>query len=275
MNSASGVFPGSQSQSAANTPSYLSSISSLIQNIPSNNVAPSSLSASANTAATYLKPAGVQSGTRGDILASASGVTITAGTYGADGQTGTAGFFGADAVPGIQSQTLAKNMCTARPWASSANPIIPLSFFDNLCVERGYKNVSFSATSTSGTGTGVGTANKSSGTAGSGTLPAQTTDTAGTKTSLPPGPVFIVPVPSVAISAMPARIRVGARSSIYWSATGVMSCTESSPDGSFSGNTLSGAASTVALYGNTVFTITCVAYDGSSVLKSVTVQTSI
>ncbi|MDO8521866.1 MAG: hypothetical protein Q7S08_01100 [bacterium] len=244
----------------------------------------------ANAPAISQKPTGVQSGTWGDIQADAFGVTITAGAQYADTRTGVGGFYGYDAVRNVQPQALAGQLCASRPWGtSSAITVIPPTFFDSICTARGYK-VGFAASapsssfSTSSASAMAGTANKNSGTADSQTSTIKTTDATSTKTSLPAGrpqvlpqpagPVYVAPVPSVTISALPARVRIASRSTIYWSAKGVTVCTVTSPDGSFSGNTLSGAASTVALYVNTVFTISCETSDGSIVTKSVTVETS-
>ena len=231
--------------------------------------------ASANVPNIPPKLSGVQSGTWGDIQANASGATIIVGGHGADGRTGIAGFYGYDAVTDVTPQNLAKQMCAARPWGNlAATSIIQPSFFDSICVARGYKEVAV-LPEMNNASAAAGNANKNtSSVATSGTSNATKKVITTTEPSLPAGPVYVAPPTSVLISAVPARVRIGARSTIYWNAKGVTSCAVSSPDGSFTENTLNGAASTVALYDNTEFTIVCWTQDGTSVSKSVTVETS-
>jgi PKD repeat protein len=230
-----------------------------------------------NTGAPRTVPASVKSGTWGDIQINASGVTITAGGHDTDGRTGVAGFYGYNAVQGVTPTDLARQMCTARPWAnSSATAIIPPSFYDSICTARGYNPSATTDNSASNSENAAGTSKiKNTGAIEQTSSAGKTTGTTSVKvqTTLP-GPVLVTTPVSIFISAVPARIRLGARSTIYWSAKGVTSCVESSEDGSFNGNTLNGAASTVALYGNTEFTITCSTPDGSSASKSVVVETS-
>jgi hypothetical protein len=57
---------------------------------------------------------------------------------------------------------------------------------------------------------------------------------------------------------VPSSVTLGARSTIYWNTQGVQNCTETSPDGSFHANTLSGGASTVPITSQTIFSISCV-----------------
>jgi len=259
---------------AGNTNASVTGVSALLGNSGTNTGTPSGTSPSA--ANIPSKPSGMQPGTWGDIQADLFGVTITAGAQYADGRTSVGGFYGYNAVSGVSPQNLAKQMCSARSWGtSSVATVIPPSFFDDICVARGYKKIAvIPATNTAGTGAGTV---KTAGTASSQISTAKNTDATNAKTpppTLPAGPVYVMPPPSVVISAVPARVRIGARSTIYWSAKGVTSCTETSEDGSFNGDTLSGGASTVALYGNTVFTITCKTPDGSDVTKSVMVETS-
>jgi len=257
---------------SGNTNAPVTGVSALLGNSGTNTGAPSGTSP--NAANIPPKPSGMQPGTWGDIQADPSGVTITAGAQYADGRTSVGGFYGYNAVSGVSPQNLAKQMCSARSWGtSSAAAVVPPSFFDNICTARGYKEVVvLPPTNTVGTGAGM---SKNSETASPpGTSNAGKKVTATAEPSLPAGPVLVAPPPSVVISAVPARVRIGARSTIYWSAKGVTSCTETSEDGSFNGDTLSGGASTVALYGNTAFTITCKTPDGSDVTKSVMVETS-
>jgi hypothetical protein len=228
-----------------------------------------------NIVSISAKPSGVESGTWGDIKATISGVTIIAGTHDSDGRAGTSAFYGYEPVAGIQPQTLARQMCSSRPWKDIAdNAAAPPTFFDDICLARGYKTVVVPAPATASTTPGINMTDGSEDVASSSILDTTSKETANTEKSLLSGPIFVATTPNIAIYAVPARVRIGSRSSIYWSAKGVISCVESSPDGNFSGDTLSGAASTVALYSNTEFTVTCVTPDGSSVSKSVTVETS-
>ncbi|MDO8521867.1 MAG: hypothetical protein Q7S08_01105 [bacterium] len=202
----------------------------------------------------------VQSGTWGDIQASASGVIITAGWHDTDGRTGVGGFYGYDAVPGVLPQALAGQLCASRPWgSSSATSIIPPSFFDSICTARGYKTTATAPATPAATP-------KTTTSASSAKTPAKTA------TTTPAAPV--VPA-KVYITAVPASVRIGSRTSIFWNAVGVKSCLITSPDGSFNGNTLYGAASTVALTGETVFSIVCIKPDDSQVTNFVKVKMAI
>lgn len=245
-------------------------VSSSLGNYGANTVNQSN--ASANAGNIPPRPSGVQSGTWGDIQVSAFGVTITAGAHDTDGRTGITGFYGYDSVQGIQPQMLARQMCNARPWASSsATPVIQPSFFDNICEARGYSATITASAPNAGASANTASNNSDAKTT-SGASKANTGATS-TRDSLQ-WPVLAVSAPRVDIYAIPTRVRIGARSNIYWSARGVTSCAISSPDGSFNEDTLSGAAGTVALYENTAFTITCDTPTGSIVTKSVTVETS-
>ena len=223
------------------------------------------LANSGNTA--VAAPRTVQSGTWGDIQANASGVTITAGAHDKDGRTGVGGFYGYDAVPGIQPQDLAKQMCAARPWGnSSATAIIPPSFYDSICTARGYK-VGVAAPASSA---GTGAASKSSAPPSATKTPSKTATSTG-----PKGPTAVTVPPKVYITAVPSSVKLGSRTSIFWNAVGVKACLITSPDGSFSGNTLYGAASTVALTGETVFSIVCIKPDDSQITNFVKVKIAI
>jgi hypothetical protein len=229
---------------------------------------------SQNAVSVPKKSTGVQSGTWGDIKADVSGVTITAGGHGTDGRTGIAGFYGYDAVMGVTSPNLAKQMCAARPWGNlAAASIIQPSFFDSICVARGFKEAAILPAANSASA-GADNATKNSGTASLSEISNAAKKVTTTAETSKAGPVLAAPAPRVDIYAVPARVRIGSRSSIYWNSKGVTSCVASSPDGSFNEGTLNGAAGTVALYANTEFTIICNTPDGSSVSNSVTVETS-
>jgi PKD repeat protein len=220
----------------------------------------------------------VQSGTWGDIQILASGVTITAGGHDTDGRTGVAGFYGYNTVPGVTPQDLAKQMCAARPWAnSSATSIIPPSFYDSICTTRGYKAGTAAPASNTGSASGTSSGSKTtapSGTASTATKASDTKTSAATSTkaTTPATP----PVPArVFITAVPASIRIGGRTSVFWNAVGVKSCLLTSPDGSFNAKTIYGAASTVALTGETIFSIVCIKPDESQISNYVRVRLAI
>ena len=209
----------------------------------------------------------VQSGTWGDIEANASGVTITAGAHDKDGRTGVGGFYGYDTVSGVQPLDLARQMCAARPWTrSSATTIIPPSFYDSICTARGYKTSTALPATSAGTGAGT---SKSSAPASTAKPPTKTATTSPAKPVAPAVP------PKVYITAVPSSVKLGSRTSIFWNAVGVKSCLITSPDGSFGGNTLYGAASTVALTGETVFSIVCIKPDDSQISNFVKVKLAI
>jgi hypothetical protein len=79
----------------------------------------------------------------------------------------------------------------------------------------------------------------------------------------------------VDIWAVPAAVPLGARTTIFWNTQGVTNCTETSPDGSFNQNSLSGGAATVPITGATTFSISCDAPDGSHVTGYVVVNLAI
>ena len=194
-------------------------------------------------------------GTRGDIQITGTGATIFAGAR--DEQTGTeiAGFFGGDTFGTTQPQSIATRLCQSRPWASSfVSYIIPPTFFDGLCTWRGYQ---------------VGTPAPSAVSA----PPAVIKQTSPSSVTAPP--VVSTIEPRVAIWAVPASVSIGARTSIFWNTQGVSSCVITSPDGSFSESALSGGAATVPITGATIFTISCLAPDGTPVVDFVTVNLTI
>lgn len=200
-----------------------------------------------------------QSGAMGDIQLSASGATIQAGALDANANKAVAGFFGAKIIGGGAPQSLVERMCAVRPWQ---NPLliarIPAALFDGLCAKQGVR-VGLTADATS--------------------PPAQTTaaNPPVTLTQTPAATTAPAIAPEVDIWAVPASVPLGSRASIYWRTKGVASCTETSPDGSFSQNTLSNfsGASTVPITGPTTFTISCLTPNGSHVTDYVTVKVGI
>ena len=158
-------------------------------------------------------------------------------------------------------------MCAARPWGtSSAATVIPPSFYDSICTARGYKTSA--ATPASKTGTGAGAATSKS-TASSSSAKTSATTSSPAKPAAPTVPA------KVYITAVPSSVKLGSRTSIFWNAVGVKSCLITSPDGSFGASTLYGAASTVALTGETVFSIVCIKPDDSQISNFVKVKLAI
>ena len=197
----------------------------------------------------------LQSGTRGDIVVIDGRVTVVAGTRDAGANTEVAGFYGSDTFGGEPEGVIAK-LCRTRPWAGSVvSIIIPASFFDSLCAWRGYQ---------------VGVPDPK--------VPVVVQQTAikpaptQTQTQEPTGPSI---PPEVDIWAVPARVPIGSRTSIFWNTKGVTQCTISSPAGNFEEHALSGGAATVPITGATVFTISCIAQSGEPITDEVVVDLAI
>lgn len=198
----------------------------------------------------------VQSGDKGGIQMTSTSVTIQAGVRDAGLNTETAGFFGSNAQTGAQLQDLIARICLVRPWQSPLIAAgIPPSFFDNACTS---KNLQV------GISPSVAAAVK--------TTPAAAPPAAAKTAPQPAGPYV---APQVSIWASPSSVPVGSRTSIFWTAKGVDSCIETSPDGSFNGTSLYGSAATVPISAATSFTISCVAPDGSHITDSVKVELAI
>lgn len=195
-------------------------------------------------------------GVFGNILLGNNGATIYGATI--SGSSETSGFYGSDTLNG-QSTGVAGQLCQSRPWASNfLADVIPPSFFDSLCQWGGYQV---------GEPQPAPTADQPQVTLQQQPqqqVQHQATTTAATST-----------VPAQAeIWAVPSEVPLGARTSIFWQAQGVVSCVETSPNGSFSENSLDGAASTVPLTEATTFTISCTDANGNPVTNYVTVTLS-
>lgn len=245
----------SETNTNTNTNTNVSDSLTQTQNTSVTTAATATTTVSTPTVVVPANPANLLPGVRGDIQVLNNGATILAGTRDAASNSEIAGFYGADSFNG-QSTGIVGNLCKSRPWSGNfLSNIIPPSFFDGLCSLRGYQ---------------VGT-------------PAKVTPTVTIVQSIPqkvtPKPVATTTAPTVPakvdIWAVPATIPLGSRTSVFWNTQGVTSCTETSPDGSFSQSSLSGGASTVALTGATTFTISCLTPDGSHVTDYVTVNLSI
>jgi len=211
-----------------------------------------------------LTPRGT-SGTAGNIIFNGSGTTIFGSSQDVSSNTGVAGFYGSDTFGNTQPQGLAAQLCRSRPWAAGfLSAVLPTAFFDGLCSSNGYQ---------------VGTPPPPPPPPASSTppvvqlqqsapAPQQKAPTATTT----PGPTVIA---QVRIWAAPAAVPLDTRTSIFWSSQGVTNCTETSPDGSFNQNSLSGGAATVPITAATTFTISCVDSDGNPVTDSTTVSIAI
>jgi hypothetical protein len=200
-------------------------------------------------------PAQLVPGVSGDIQYSNSNVTVLVNNVDTKAGTQVAGFYGTDA--GGQPTSVITGMCQGRPWSSNfLSFIIPASFFDSLCELRGYK-----------VGTPAAPAPVVKIVKTIQTVVKAATSTAATST----GP-YVPPVAD--IWAVPASVPLGARTTVFWNAKGVTSCTETSPDGSFSQNSLSGGAATVPLAGATTYTISCLTPSGDHITNYVTVNLS-
>ena len=197
----------------------------------------------------------LQSGTRGDIVVTEGGATIIAQARDAGANTEVAGFYGSDAYGG-QPQGIIAGMCKNRPWANSVvSFVIPPVFFDGLCAWRGYQ---------------VGAPAPPSP-----PVVEQTTPKTPPAPALTPQATTPTVPPQVDIWAVPEKVPLGTRTSIFWNTKGVESCSITSPEGSFNENTLSGGAATVPLSGVTTFTISCLTAGGTPVTDFVTVNLSI
>lgn len=205
------------------------------------------------SAAVFLPPGGF----RGDINARGSGATAFAGSRDTQGNVEVAGFFGSETFSG-GSQGLIGTWCKSRPWASNfLGKIVAPTFFDNLCKSRGYQV----GTPTTTPAVVLQQVKKPK------TTVATTTVATTTYTGVPA---------KVDIWAVPASVPLGGRTSIFWNTQGVKDCTETSANGGFNQNSLSGGAATQPITAATTFSISCLSLaDGSPVSASVTVNLKI
>lgn len=205
--------------------------------------------------------ANLQPSTQGDIQVSGTGATVVANARDPQSNTEIAGFYGSDTFGGSQPQGLVATMCQSRPWSNSVvSFIIPPSFFDSLCAWRGYTVGSPAPVAPTQTQT---------------TLQQQPQQQVSQSTQQQPQQQAGEVDPEVDIWAVPTSVPLGARTSIFWNSSGVESCVLSSSDGSFSEDERSGGASTVALSGETTFTIKCTAEDGTEVTDKTIVNIAI
>lgn len=205
------------------------------------------------TTGTFVLPPG---GLRGDINARPVGATVVAGSRDTQANVEVAGFYGGSTFSG-QGGGLIGAWCKSRPWASNfLGKIITPTFFDNICKSRGYQ---------------VGTPPPPP------PVTLEQTKKPAAKTATTPAATSTTPAvpPKVDIWAVPASVPLGGRTSIFWNTQGVTNCTETSPNGGFNQNSLSGGAATQPITAATTFSISCLAPDGSPVTGSVTVNLKI
>jgi hypothetical protein len=216
------------------------------------------VSSTTSSGATGIGPDGAS----GDILTLPNGATVYVRNENAQGNSVIAGFMGAPAGMGNQPQSLVASWCRSRPWASNfLSFIIPATFFDSLCTLRGLPLGMPVSDSAPGV-TQVGLTQVK--------VPSQVATSAPGYQPTPPSPQI-----EVDIWASPASVPLGSRTTIFWSSRNAASCTETSPDGSFSHSSLSGGGATVPLSGPTTFTMSCVAPDGTHATDYVTVNLSL
>lgn len=231
----------------------LSSVNSLLST-------PASEVASTSSSTAELAPA-LPNGGFGNIVLSGNGATIFGVNQNASSNSEVAGFYGSNTFSG-QPQSLAAQLCQSRPWASNiVSAIIPSGFFDGICTWAGYQVGAPAVASTPAPTVQLQQS-----------VPASqptATSTPAPAAQTPTGPA------QVQIWAVPASVPLDTRTTVFWSAQGVTQCTETSPDGSFSENTLSGGAATVPLTAATTFTISCIDPNGNPVTNYVTVNLSI
>ena len=206
--------------------------------------------------------AGLISGVSGNVVITDRGATVIVSRQGTSSTV--AGFYGSESTGGATAQTgMVASWCRARPWANNfLRYIIPATFFDSLCTLRGYQVGIDAPTRSPGLNTTNIRPNPSTSFTSTPVLQGSTTK-----------PIYTGPKPQVDIWAIPASTKLGSRTTVFWTAKNVTSCVESSPDGNFAQNTLSGGAATVALSGPTTFTISCNALDGTHPVDYVTVNT--
>lgn len=186
-------------------------------------------------------------GLHGDLISFGGGVTI----YGqsVSGNTTVSGFYGSSGSGG--------GLCQSRPWASNfLSYIIPPGFFDSLCNMAGFPTITQVPSGFAGS-SGIQMV-KGPGSPASPSLIGQSSTAA-----------------QATIAASPPNVNIGGRTTVFWTSRNVTSCEETSSDGNFSGTSLSGGASTVALSGPVTFNISCLGLDGTQVHNSVTVNIGI
>ncbi len=201
---------------------------------------------------------GVPSLLRGDILARSQDATIIAGSRDEEANVEVSGFYGSQTFGTQSSGGIVGQWCRTRPWSTNfLSKIVPPAFFDGICKARGHQ-------------VGVPTPPATSArTALPAARPATTSVVTRVATSAP------TVKPRVDIWAVPPSVPLGARTSVFWSTQGVVSCTQTSSGGQFNERSLAGGAATVPIMEATTFYITCLVSDGTTISGSATVHLKI
>lgn len=191
-------------------------------------------------------PFGSAEGISGDLRLQGTVATLMVSNRDTSRGTQVSGMFGFTVAPGITANTVFKSMCGMRQWANSyLSLIIPSTYFDSLCTARGL------ALNARVAGSAAGAASSGASSAAAAPRPPAPAPVP------PPTPPAYLGELRASIWAAPPAVSVGGRTSIFWDAKGVVSCSITSNDGSFSGSSLSGHGSTLPLTKNTTFSINC------------------
>ncbi len=203
---------------------------------------------------------GSAEGASGDIQVQGNSVTLLVSNRDSTRGTQVSGQYGFSIASGVTALNVFKAMCASRPWAANfLSFIIPSTYFDSLCTARGLTvgvklgtSAAAGQTSSGSSGTSqTSTLGQYGGGIGISILPGS-----GTNAPPPPPPVPIGPL-RADIWATPPSVVSGQRTSIFWNATGVLSCAVTSSDNTFSGSALSGHGSSQPITHNTTFSIAC------------------
>lgn len=207
--------------------------------------------------------AGLEPGVRGDIRVIPGGITVLVGNRDVEQNKAVAGFYGSQVTQAQQTGIVA-TWCQTRPWATNfLRYIVPATFFDSLCSVRGYK-VGATPAATSGKTQVSVTQTKAA---------ATKSFTAELPKAAVEKEVAEVTDAKVEIWAVPDKVSLGSRTTVFWNAKGgISTCEVTSPDGSFKHETLSGGAATVPLTQATTYSISCIKKDGKPITGYVTVQ---
>lgn len=209
----------------------------------------------------FASSTGPRPALHGDIRLNPTGATVIVSSGPEAGNSVVAGFYGSDAQPGTQLGLVA-SWCRTRPWANNfLSFIIPSAFFDGLCALKGYP-------------VGMPAVRQAPQVVPT-RLPKLENRSTTTTPAINTQPLASSTPAKARIWATPAAVPLGARTTIFWTSSGAVSCEETSPEGNFKQSTLSGGAATVPLSGATTFTISCVAPDGTHATDFVTVNLSI
>ena len=195
---------------------------------------------------------GLTGGISGDLKIIGTAVTAFVSNRDAQNNAQVSGFYGQTAPTQAAAVQVVTTMCRTRPWAANfLSFIVPATFFDSICTLRGFPV---------GQATSKGKTKTSS----------PSSSTSKTKTVASPPPPYVKP--KVDVWAVPESVRSGFRTSIFWQASGVKSCSIVSADGLFAENSLSGHSASAPLTGATTFTMTCQTATSSPVIDRVTVN---